>query len=408
MNRELCILCKGGRNLCGKGFCELLAKVRKYFPKRSVKVDSLFGPSPPSLFVGRHHYPKVNVGALLSSLPTEEKAQVSFLEMPKLWFKYSIEEIIGFRSNLVLGRKKRGVTLALSPDRYLSTLQELAISFKPLDVELKFHKKIEISFEGRLDSHYPPMGPAVEPIKTEVCENPKVRRKVEQLVNDEDALATDALYELYISSTPVYELPRLLSVGLLGQKTSRRLVPTRWAITAVDDGISKKLINIIKNYPQINHVALFRSSLLGNHFYIILIPDIFSFDMVETWVKGSFWSYKTVTISDWEDFNGRKTYASNVTGAYYAARLSVCEYLYKKRRQASVLLYREITPYYYAPLGVWVIREGVARAFYKKPEIFSDVEEAVKRVSSEVIQKKWAESSHLLKERKEQKKLFHF
>jgi len=408
MNRELCVVCKGGKDLCGRGFCDLLSKVASHFPKKTMKVDSLFGASPPSVFVGRHDYPNVNIGPMVPGSPFEDKKEASFLEMPKLWFRKSIEDIIGLRSNLVLSRKKQRVGGARMPGSYLSSLQDLAISYKPLDVELSFDRKVEISFVGKLDNRYPPMGPAVSAKRTQVCENPHVRRKVDYLVGDTDAKASDSLHELYLSHTPVYELTRLLSVGLMGREKGRRLVPTRWSITAVDDTVSKQLMGSIKGYAQLTDVSLFQSELLGNHFSIILIPDIFSFDMVETWVKGAFWSYKTITIQDWEDHNGRTKYANNITGAYYAARLSVCEYLYKKRRQAAILVNREIRPDYYAPLGVWVIREGVARAFYKKPQTFSTVDEAVAKVNEGVIQKKWSDRSMLLKERREQKKLFDF
>ena len=408
MNPELCVLCKGGKDLCGRGFCELLSKVRSHTPKKSMKVDSLFGASPPSVFVGRHDYPNVNIGPLVPANPFEEKSEAAFLEMPKLWFNKSIEDIIGLRSNLVLSRKKQQVSSASLPRGYLATLQELAISYKPLDVELSFEKKMELKFASRLDNRFPPMGPTVSAKRTTVCENPHVRRKVDYLVGDTDARATDSLKELYHSKVPAQEITRLFSVGLMGRERYRKLVPTRWSITAVDDTLSKQLAEQIKDYPQVTDVSLFQSELLGNHFYVILIPDIHSFDMVETWVKGAFWSYKTTTLSDWEDHNGRKKYADKVTGAYYAARLSVCEYLYKKRKQAGILVYREIHPEYYAPLGVWIIREGVARSFYKKPQTFSNVDEAVAAVNAEVIQKKWAQHSMLLKERREQKKIFDF
>ncbi len=408
MNRELCILCKGGKDLCGLGRCDLLARVRSHFPQKKIKVDSLFGASPPSVFVGRHDYPNVNVGSMVPGSQLEDKKEAAMLEMPKLWFKNSIEDIIGFRSNLVLGRKKRRVLDARTPSPYLSTLQELALSYKPIDVELSFDRKVEISFKGSLNNRHPPMGPTVEAKRTTVCENPHVRRKVDYLVNDTDARAADTLNELYLSKVPVYELTKLLSVGLTGREKFRKLVPTRWSITAVDDTVSKELIQQIKGYQQLTDITLFQTSLLGNHFHIILVPDIFGFDMVETWVKGAFWSYQTSTIADWEDHQGRTRYADKVTGAYYAARLSICEYLHKKRRQAAILIYREIKPEYYAPLGVWVIREGVARSFYKKPQTFSTLAEAIAIVDSQVIQKKWSLHSQYLKERREQKKLFDF
>ncbi|MHA1845932.1 MAG: Nre family DNA repair protein, partial [Promethearchaeota archaeon] len=68
----------------------------------------------------------------------------------------------------------------------------------------------------------------------------------------------------------------------------------------------------------------------------------------------------------------RKNYASNITGAYYAARKSVCEYLHSIKRQARVLIFREVSGGYVVPLGVWVIREAVKNAMFNANTIIVD------------------------------------
>jgi hypothetical protein len=50
-------------------------------------------------------------------------------------------------------------------------------------------------------------------------------------------------------------------------------------------------------------------------------------------------------------------------GAYYAARLGVLEHLVDRGRQAKCLVLREVTDAYWAPVGVWQVREGVRNAF---------------------------------------------
>ena len=59
------------------------------------------------------------------------------------------------------------------------------------------------------------------------------------MVEDRDASAAVALVELYSSGISLDHISRLLSLGLLGKK--RKLVPTRWSITASDDMIGKEL-----------------------------------------------------------------------------------------------------------------------------------------------------------------------
>ena len=73
---------------------------------------------------------------------------------------------------------------------------------------------------------------------------------------------------------------------------------------------------------------------------------------------------------------GRKKYAFEVTGAYYANRLGLAEHLEKIKRQATAIFIREVGPEYYAPLGVGILREITRSAFQNKPEKFNTIEEA--------------------------------
>lgn len=67
-------------------------------------------------------------------------------------------------------------------------------------------------------------------------------------------------------------------------------------------------------------------------------------------------------MHDYEGFNGRKDYASDTAGGYYAARLSILKKLDALKKKASVLALRFVTNEYWAPLGVWVVREAVGKA----------------------------------------------
>ncbi|MFH1684683.1 MAG: hypothetical protein ABH983_00095 [Candidatus Micrarchaeota archaeon] len=76
--------------------------------------------------------------------------------------------------------------------------------------------------------------------------------------------------------------------------------------------------------------------------------------------------------TDHENFNGRKDYAENCAGGYYAARLAIAEKLQKLKRQGSVLALRFITGEYAIPLGVWVVREATRAALKQKPLVFEE------------------------------------
>ncbi|MGB3944141.1 MAG: hypothetical protein WBK88_05055, partial [Methanothrix sp.] len=62
---------------------------------------------------------------------------------------------------------------------------------------------------------------------------------------------------------------------------------------------------------------------------------------------------------------------------YYAARLALLERLAERRRQACVLAVREITEGYWAPLGVWVVREAARAALAGEPKRFETMEAAL-------------------------------
>ena len=75
---------------------------------RSVEVgEKLDGSSPPSVFIGRHGYPKVSIGPMIA--PYE--GNTSVLDTPEVWIpsKQTQEDIIRFRLDLVRGKAEVGI-----------------------------------------------------------------------------------------------------------------------------------------------------------------------------------------------------------------------------------------------------------------------------------------------------------
>src|SRR2546428_7419557 len=70
-----------------------------------IDVTALDGSSPPGVFVGRFGYPKVFVGPLIP--PVHGDTEV--LDTPEEWIGRSLEEIVGFRSQLVRGMHRTHV-----------------------------------------------------------------------------------------------------------------------------------------------------------------------------------------------------------------------------------------------------------------------------------------------------------
>lgn len=427
MTRPICVLCKGARNLCGKPSCELLSGIYKKLPVPKLKSRDIEGSSPPAVFVGRYGYPNVNIGPVAPPVRMDDASE---LNDPTRWYGQDVEDIVSKRFSLVRGRSmikvrtrsrlkplsnpQRVITeidstraeLQVKPQvrRILESSQELAMSAKTVDIDMKLNK-VPSSPRASLSTFTAPYGPNADIRQARLIDNPAVPRKVDAVVSDTDALANTGMKELFDAGIPERQIQSLLSIGLLGQKKNRRLVPTRWSITATDDSLGKAMISEIMGHNKINDIEVYSDKYIGNNFHVILIPYAWHFDMIETWLKGAFWAADAANIADWEGPKGRKRYASNVTGAYYTARLEVLKHLRDRRRQAACMIYREVTDEYWAPLGVWVIGETVKAALKKKPLIFEDLDYAVKFINRRIINKTWPGASRLLKMVKTQRTL---
>jgi len=394
---SLCIKCKG-KGLCGKP-CKILSR----FIDSAPKIKKHFsGSTPPELFVGRAGYPNVFSGILSPN----EKGETEIYSSPEEWVSknLTIEEVLSFRGKMIYTRQETNIK---STNLIQKTAQELALSSKPVSAEFFLKNPPRLEFTPSKVFSIMANPALLEKINLE--ENPKVEKKVDTLTSDYDVSAQNALNELYNSKIKVSHLTKLLSAGLLGIKIQRKLVPTRWAITAVDDTLSKMLMQKIKYYPEINEITLFHDEYNGNHYEFLLLPGNFSFEVIEAEAPGNVWnpSDKLEFTQDYESFFGRKEYARNVTGAYYANRLSVCEFFEKIKKQAQVIVMREIREEYYAPLGVGILRELVRRAFSHTPEKPSTIEEAFYFISSrmKIPAEKFKSISITLKDYGKQKKL---
>lgn len=402
----LCVACKGSRFLCGKTRCPII--VRANFFLKSVPLmqsEDITGASPPSVFVGRIGYPYVYAGPLVP--PVTENT--SLYDLPEYWFGKPIDEIVGFRSLLIRGKHRVHVQKFWKAGKIIDKTRELALAVNPVDVELLLKKKPRGFIV--LDDEVQPFGPSA-PIRDLHVGNARWDHQIEKAYYDTDLKAAEAVLELYQKGVLVTKIQRAFSVGAFGLEKNRRLVPTRWSITAVDSTISKALMEKVKTFPEIGEYRVYESRYLDNIFEVLMLPDKWSYEAIEAWYPGTVWNpsgKSAVMFSDWEGFDGRTTYAE-IGGCYYAARLAVCEQLVKEQRQAAVIVLREAHPGYIMPVGVWQVRENVRNAMRQKPYTFKTSEEALKFIASrfQIPIERWIMRSTLLKKALFQKKLTDF
>lgn len=362
----------GHRHLCGVKPCPLLMRARALSSiEGAVSGLDLSGSSPPSVFVGEQGYPKVLAGPLVPPVLGDEAA---IMERPDLWLDKTIDEILSFRFNLVRTKKLIPVRAAADPPRVLAETQTLALSETPTTSEATLLKRP--TFSSVFSDRTLPIGPSA-PLQLFVLEdNPKVPKAVDKATSDTDLKAVGGIMEMFEGGVHQQQMTRLLSIGLLGEQKQRRLVPTKWSITAVDDIIGKELHKRVLRLPWINDYMVHSSQALGNTVVLLFLPSGWQFEGMECWLGG----IRPPIITDHEWYKGRTTYARSVTGAYYATRLPALQYLNDIHRQAGVIVFMEIDPQEWVPLGVWRFREIARRALATSGKRFTTLDEAADEV----------------------------
>lgn len=363
-----------GKLAKGMSAREAKRRLQKVMPSQKRRKD-FQGASPPSVFIGSSNYPRVNTGILSPQHP----GSTELLDSPDEWYRenYSIEKVAQMRTSLVNSKRRLKVE---ESDRFLDNTREIAMASKPVDIEVSLDKQPRSSVSG---GRVKPVSASGNVEKFVLGENPSVERKLEDAFYDTDWKAENAVTRLYEKGIDNYKLQQALSAGMLGEVENRKLVPTRWSITASDDMISQKLREGVKNHQELGRIEYYTNSYLGNHFHIFLVPGRWEHELIELKRPGSTWNAaeNTYIAANHEPYSGRTSYADETSGAYYASRLGVLEHLEKRNRQAKALVVREVTPEYWAPLGVWIIRETVRNAFEDGRELenFKEVQWKIAR-----------------------------
>lgn len=399
-----CGICKAGKMLCGKNSCPLLARIQSYLKvKPMYNKDTLEGASPPGVFIGHFGYPNVFAGPLVPPL----QGDTSQLDIPETWFGKSIEEIIDMRFQLVRGKFRINVKKQELGGRILENTKILGLADKSVEVDLSFTSKPNSSFT--LNAEAQPMGPSATVKNLSINNNIKAEKHLEKAFYDTDLKSSDAVSDLYRNDVKLSSIQRAFSVGAFGIEKQRKLVPTRWSITAVDSMLSKEYIEEIKQYPTINEFRVYESTYLDNCFQIIMLPEKWNYECIEAWYPGTVWNPFDENIQmfgDWEGYQGRTKYA-RIGGCYYAARLAVNDLLKKEHRQAGVCILREIRPGYILPVGVWNVRENVRYALKQKPHKYSTFREVLEHIKSKlnINLNVWHRNSKIITDTLEQRKI---
>src|SRR5436309_4800540 len=253
---KLCPMCLRVRRLSGEKKCAIHVKadfLAAHHPEFDLK--SIAGSSPPGVFVGRFGYPNVSVGPMVPSI----SGDTEILDTPEWWMGKGFDEIVDFRYSLRRGYAKAKVSDAQKGGRLIETLQEVAMMTKPVDTELVLTRPPRKILDLREDSQ--PFGP-IAPLDSFQAGNSSVDDRIEKAFYDGDLVADDAVLQLYRNGVLVTRIQRAFSLGMFGENKRRKLVPTRWSITAVDSNLSLRLMARVRKHPLIDEYRVYKYSYL--------------------------------------------------------------------------------------------------------------------------------------------------
>lgn len=327
--------------------------------------EELEGASPPSVFVGRWNYPKVFVGPMVPQLHGDTR----YLDTPEAWINSvkTPEEIAAFRLQLVRGKQAVNVK---DTGRVTEMVREIALARQSTEVEVRFTCR---PTGGYFHEEVQPFGPSA-PLKAMKVDVGAYDHQLEKAYYDTDMKAKDAVLELYSKGALISSIQRAFSVGAFGLGKNRKLVPTRWSITAVDSILSEDMLEKIRDFPVIDDFRIYEFESLKNKFVVIFLPTTWCYESMEAFFP-SIIGDKLEIFGDWEGYEKKKEYPV-IGGCYFAAKVPVCQKLMDEQRQAGVIVLREAYEGY-IPLGVFNVRENVREAMRSQPMHFADLKTAL-------------------------------
>ncbi|MEI7432922.1 MAG: hypothetical protein WCJ93_01585 [Methanomicrobiales archaeon] len=338
---------------------------------RSVEVGrEMEGSSPPSVFIGSHAYPNVYAGPVITALHGDTR----ILDAPESWIPSltSQEEIIRYRLSLVRGKQRVSVGNTNNP--FVEKLQEIALSSSSVESEVTF----ETPPAGMMFSNESlPHGPSARMEQFEI-EKGRWDRDLEKVYYDTDLAASGAVVGLHRQGVPFSSIQKAFSVGTMGAGRKRKLVPTRWSITACDTLLGDHLLSRVRQNSPIDCYRIHEFDSLNNHYAVLLMPTAWQYEWIEAFIHVL--GREEMIFADHEG-NRKKQGYSPVGGCYYSCRMAVLDALAREGKQAGAIILREARRGY-IPLGVFNVRENVKYAMASKPREFEGIPDALRYLTS--------------------------
>jgi len=337
---------------------------------KSTPVDKdITGTSPPSVFIGSWNYPDIYAGPMV----TAAHGNTSLMDTPESWIpeNKTQEEIIGYRLNLIRGKQR--VNAGELNTSFIEKLQNISLSAASVESEAAF----SCTPSGTAFSEeHTPFGPSA-PLDRFEIESGRWDRDLEKVFYDTDMKSADAVIDLHRKGILFSNIQKAFSAGTMGCGRNRRLVPTRWAITACDTTIGDHLLSEVRKCQVIDTWRVHEFSSLHNNYAVILMPTDWQYEWSEAFLH--ILGNEELVFSDHEG-RKKKTVYSHLGGCYYSCKMAVLEALAREQKQAGAIILREAL-HGYIPMGVFNVRENVRNAMNQPSLEFDDIRAALAHIS---------------------------
>jgi hypothetical protein len=352
-----------------------------------------------SSIVGEKNYPFLKI----HNVSTQDKNN-SFFKSGEV-VKKEYKDIFKIKAKNILG-STQDTNIRNINDRLKNEISNIYKSKKEIEFtsefekELKFNKVVLNKVSGIVGSKNPLLTLSAN-------ENSKTSKQIEKYTQT-DIKAKEAIITLYERGVNEHQIINLLALGEFGININKKLVPTKWSITAYDQTIEKHLHKKIINYPSIENFEIYYYKNKSDTHIMILLPDTYMGEHFEDWHNDSDSVSEPQVGVDYVGFDNRlRTSEPNNAGGYYATKIAINEYLNSRKKQASFIAIRIIRNYD-VPLGVVFVRECVRECLKNqvlKTSTLKDVELFLKDYPTHF---KHFINSKVLKERRAQTKLKDF
>lgn len=221
-------------------------------------------------------------------------------------------------------RGKQKVKVTHLHQRFIGKLRDIALSSGSLESQAEFQKAPRGATFSHVSS-YP-----FRPQRTAGAAGDRkfpMGSSLEKAYYDDDLLAADAVGRLHERGLPFSSIEKAFSLGSFGIGKRRRLVPTRWAITA-DSTLARRLLHNVRGYQPIDCVQVREFSSLNNYYAVLLLPTAWQYEWMEAFLH--ILGGEELIFSDYENNGGKKGY-SRVGGCYYSCKMAVLEALAREK-----------------------------------------------------------------------------